>query len=334
MISRATRRLEAASAARVLVLDGAYGTQFRTLDLAEPAFRDEALATHPTPLKGNYELLNLTRPAIVRGVHDAYLEAGADIIETNSFNANRIIQGDFGLAARAAEMARAGAAIARAAADAAMAAAPTHPRFVAGALGVTRRNPARKGSNSPPGFSGEDDQDVRAAIGEAAGALIEGGVDLLLIETVTSSRNARLAIEAERQAMAGRHADLPIVVSGTIGADGRFESGETIETFVASLADFELHALGLNCALAARELAPYVAALAGRTQARLWLYPNAGYPDEAGRYHENAADTAAALRAIAAQVSVNAVGACCGSTPAHIEALANAVAGLRPRAVA
>ncbi len=323
--------LEAAGAAHVLLLDGAYGTQFRALNLPELAFRDASLARHSIPLAGNYEVLNLSRPQIVRGLHDAYLTAGADIIETNTFNANAIIQADFGLEARAADMVRAGASLARAAANAAMMADPARPRFVAGALGVTRRDPARQGADSPPGIAEADDDELRVACADAAGALIEGGVDLLLIETLTSTRNARLAIEAARQAMKATRVDLPIVVSGTIGADGRFETGETIEAFADALAEFDLHALGLNCALSARDLAPHIATLARYTKRGLWLYPNAGYPDEAGRYHETAAETAAALHAIAAQGLLNAVGACCGSTPAHIETLRHAVAGLKPR---
>ncbi|MSO73725.1 MAG: 5-methyltetrahydrofolate--homocysteine methyltransferase [Alphaproteobacteria bacterium] len=331
MTSEAARRLETAGSACVLVLDGAYGTQFRALKLPEAAFRDASLARHSIPLAGDYEVLNLSLPQVVRGMHDAYLAAGADIIETNTFNANEIIQADFGLAARAVDMARAGASLARAAADAAMASDPSRPRFVAGALGVTRRNPARRGADSPPGITDAGDDELREACVETAGALIEGGVDLLLIETVTSTRNARLAIEAARQAMKGCRGDLPIVASGTIGADGRFESGETIEAFVDALADLDLHALGLNCALSARDLAPHVATLARFAKTRLWLYPNAGYPDAKGHYHETSVETAAALKAIAAQGLLNAVGACCGSTPVHIEALRRAIADLKPR---
>ncbi|MGD9536689.1 MAG: homocysteine S-methyltransferase family protein [Alphaproteobacteria bacterium] len=332
MTGDAAARLARAGADRVLILDGAYGTRFRGLDLPEAAFRDDRLGQHPTALKGDYEVLNLTRPQLVRGLHDAYLAAGADIVTTNSFNANAIIQADVGLAALAPEMARAGARLARAAADAAMAAAPGRPRFVAGALGVTRRNPARQGGDSPPGIAEADDDALRLACLGAAAALIEGGTDLLLIETVTSLHNARLAVAAARQAAEAHGTDLPIVVSGTVGATGRFESGETIAAFVEGLADLGLFAIGLNCALSGKDLAPHLAALARLSGSRIWVYPNAGYPDAAGHYHEPPAETADALRALVASGTVDAVGACCGSTPAHIEAIARAAAGLMPRA--
>ncbi len=333
MTSDASQRLEAAGATRVLVLDGAYGTQFRALNLPESAFRDASLARHSIPLAGNYEVLNLTRPHIVRGLHDAYLAAGADIIETNTFNANAIIQADYGLAAQAVDMARAGASLARAAVNAAMAADPTRPRFVAGALGVTRRDPARQDADSPPGIVDANDAELHEACMAAAGALIEGGVDLILLETVTNTHNARLAVEAARHAMKATQINLPIVVSGTIGRDGRFESGETIEAFAEVMAELDLHAIGLNCALAARDLAPHLVTLTRHTKGRLWLYPNAGYPDAKGHYHETAAETVAALGTIAAQGLLNAVGACCGSTPAHIAALSRAVSGLKPRTI-
>jgi 5-methyltetrahydrofolate--homocysteine methyltransferase len=333
MTREATRRLESAAASRVLVLDGAYGTQFRALGLPEAAFRDASLARHPIPLAGNYEVLNLSRPHVVRGLHDAYLAAGADIIETNTFNANPIIQDDYGLAPRAVELARAGASLARAAADAAMAADPSRPRFVAGALGVTRRNPTRRGGESPPGIADAEDAELHEACAATARALIMNGVDLILIETVTSVHNARLALAATRQAAAGLGAPIPIVVSGTVDAGGRFETGEPIEAFVASLSAGGLHAIGLNCALSASDLAPHIERLAACTTARLWIYPNAGYPDDEGHYHESAGVTAAALGAIAAKGLVNAVGGCCGTTPAHIAAIAKSVSGLSPRAI-
>lgn len=318
-------------APRVLLLDGGYGSQFRALDLPEEAFHPAGLARPPRPLKGNYELLNLSRPEVVQRLHDAYLEAGADIIESNTFNANPLIQADWGVEALAPDMARAGARIARAAADAAMAADPARPRLVAGALGVTRRNPARRGADSPLGLSGVEEARLQAACRAQAEAMIEGGADLLLIETVTTLANARLALAATQDALRACGADLPIVLSLTVDREGRLESGEALEVAVAALDESGLYALGLNCALDGRALAGPAATVAGRSMCRVWLYPNAGYPDAAGRYHEPPAETAAALAAIARAGQVDALGGCCGTTPAHIRALAEAVRGLRPR---
>lgn len=324
-------RQDLLEAPRILLLDGGYGSQFRALDLPEEAFHPADAPTPTQPLKGNYELLNLSRPEIVRSLHDAYLEAGADIIETNTFNANPLIQADWGAAVLAQDMAFAGAALARAAADAAMRADPSHPRLVAGALGVTRRNPARQGADSPPGLRDVEEARLLAACRAQAEALIEGGVDLLLIETVTTLDNARLALAATQEGVRANGSDVPIVLSLTVDREGRLESGETLEVAVEALDQAGLYALGLNCALDGRALKGPIATLAGRSKSRIWLYPNAGYPDAAGHYHEPPAETASVLAAIARAGQVDALGGCCGTTPEHIRALAEAVRGLTPR---
>jgi len=326
-----TDRLALLDAPRVLVLDGAYGTEFRKLDLPEEAFHPAELAAPAHPLKGNYELLNLSRPEIVRDLHRDYLQAGADIIEPNTFNANPLIQADWGTGVLALDMAWAGAVIARAAADAAMKADPAWPRLVAGALGVTRRNPARKGADSPPGLIGMDDDAMAAACQASTEALIDGGVDLILIETVTSIANARLAMEAVRAAMSATGGELPIVLSATVNAQARLETGETLERLVEQVGDAGLYALGLNCALDGRALSRPLEALARLSPCRVWLYPNAGYPDEAGRYHEPPEETLRPLEALARAGLVDALGGCCGTTPPHIAALARTVRGLAPR---
>ncbi|HSG86951.1 MAG TPA: methionine synthase [Candidatus Limnocylindrales bacterium] len=331
---RASRlaRLESLLAERILVLDGAMGTMLQGHRLDEAGFRGDRFADHPRDLRGDNDLLCLTQPEIVRGVHEAYLAAGADIVETNTFNANRISQADYGLQDLAREMNVTAARLARAAADAAEAAEPGRPRFVAGALGPTNRTASISPDVTDPGARGVRFEDLRLAYREAAEGLIEGGVDLLLIETIFDTLNAKAAIFAVEEAFEATGVRLPLIVSGTIvDASGRTLSGQTVEAFWVSIAHARPLAVGLNCSLGARQLRGHVQALGRVASIPLAAYPNAGLPNDLGGYDETPEETAAALAAWADEGLVNIVGGCCGTTPEHVAAVAAAVAGRAPR---
>ncbi len=325
-------RLEGLMAERILVLDGAMGTMLQAHRLDEAGFRGDRFAGHPRDLRGDNDLLCLTRPDIVRGVHEAYLDAGADIVETNTFNANRISQADYALADLAREMNLSAALLAREAADAAERAEPTRPRFVAGALGPTNRTASISPDVTDPGARGVRFEDLRVAYREAAEGLIEGGADLLLIETVFDTLNAKAAIFAVEEAFDVTGVRLPLIVSGTIvDASGRTLSGQTVEAFWVSIAHARPLAVGLNCSLGARQLRGHVQALGRVAPIAVAAYPNAGLPNDLGGYDETPEETAAALGAWADEGLVNIVGGCCGTTPQHVAAVARAVAGRRPR---
>ncbi len=335
MSARATRlaALEGALAERILVLDGAMGTQIQAAGLDEAAFRGQRFAAHPRPLAGNNDLLNLTRPELIGSIHAAYLDAGADIVETNTFNANAISQADYGLEAEVAAINLAGARIARAAADAAHA-ADGRVRWVAGVLGPTSRTASLSPDVEDPGRREVRFEDLRAIYAEAVAALLEGGVDLLLVETVFDTLNAKAALYAIDEQLERAGERLPVMVSGTItDRSGRTLSGQTPEAFWYSLRHARPLAVGLNCALGAAELRPHLQTLARCAETRVSCHPNAGLPNELGGYDERPAETAAVIGAMAREGLVNLVGGCCGTTPEHIAAIAEAVAGLPPRKV-
>ncbi len=317
---------------RILVLDGAMGTMLQGHALDEASFRGERFVDHPRDLRGDNDLLCLTQPEVVCGVHAAYLAAGADIIETNTFNANRVSQADYGLSDIAREINVQAARIARAAADEAEAADPTRPRFVAGSLGPTTRTGSISPDVNDPGARAVRFEDLRLAYREAAEGLIEGGADLLLVETVFDTLNAKAAIVAVEEAFEGSGVRLPLVISGTIvDASGRTLAGQTVEAFWISIAHARPIAVGLNCSLGARQLRAHVQALGRVAPIPVVAYPNAGLPNELGGYDEVPADTAGALGAWAREGLVNMVGGCCGTTPAHVAAISAAVAGVAPR---
>jgi 5-methyltetrahydrofolate--homocysteine methyltransferase len=319
-------------AQRILVLDGAMGTMIQTYQLSEAEFRGERFADHPRDLRGDNELLSLTHPEIVRAIHEAYLDAGADIIETNTFNANRISQTDYDLSDVAREMNRAAATIARAAADAFEQREPGRPRFVAGALGPTNRSASISPDVNDPGARNVTFDELVAAYREAAEGLIEGGVDLLLVETIFDTLNAKAAIVGIEEAFEALGERRPLIVSGTItDASGRTLSGQTVEAFWNSIAHARPVVVGLNCALGARQLRQYVQDLGRLTSLPVSAYPNAGLPNEFGGYDQTAEEMAALMKGFAANGLVNIAGSCCGSTPAHVKAIAEAVAGLPPR---
>jgi 5-methyltetrahydrofolate--homocysteine methyltransferase len=316
---------------RVLVLDGAMGTVIQSYKLGEADYRGERFADWPRDLKGNNDLLVLTRPDVVGEIHRRYFESGADIVETNTFNSNATSQADYGTEALVRELNLAAAQIARRVADE-VAARTGRPRFVAGALGPTNRTASLSPKVSDPGFRNVNFDDLAATYAEATRALVEGGVDLILIETVFDTLNAKAALFAVRSVLDELGVDLPIAVSGTItDASGRTLSGQTVEAFWNSIRHARPTIVGLNCALGAKQLRPYVEELARIADCHVCAYPNAGLPNAFGEYDETACETAALVREFASSGFVNVLGGCCGTTPEHIRHIAEAVAGLPAR---
>jgi len=327
-----TERLEQLLAQRILLLDGAMGTMIQRHRLSEADFRGERFRDHPRDLKGNNDLLVLTRPDIVRDIHDAYLAAGADIIETNTFSSTAIAQADYGLEALAYELSHAGARLARTAADEWNARTPDRPRFVAGAIGPTNRTLSISPDVGNPAFRAVTFDQVVSAYTDHVCGLIDGGADLLLLETIFDTLNAKAAIVAILNVFEQRGAALPLMISVTItDRSGRTLSGQTLDAFYTSIRHAQPFSVGLNCALGAREMRPHVAELARIAETYVTCYPNAGLPNAFGEYDELPAETSALLREFAKSGFLNIVGGCCGTTPDHIRALADAVAGLAPR---
>lgn len=332
--SERAARLEAAVADRILVLDGAMGTMIQERRLGEADYRGEAFAGHPVDLKGNNDALNLTAPELIREIHLAYLEAGADILETNTFNATGISQAEYRLEDAAYEINRAGALLARQAAEAVEAKEPARPRFVAGVLGPTSRTASISPDVNDPGFRNVTFEGLAAAYCRATEGLIDGGAEIIMVETIFDTLNARAALYALDEVFEDRGAALPVMVSGTItDLSGRTLSGQTPEAFWTSVSHVRPFSVGLNCALGPKELRAHVAELARTADTRISAHPNAGLPNQFGGYDETPEDMAAHLGAWARDGLVNLVGGCCGSTPDHIAAIADAVAGVAPRDV-
>jgi 5-methyltetrahydrofolate--homocysteine methyltransferase len=272
---------------RILILDGAMGTMIQTYRLGEDDFRGELFGDHTVPLKGNNDVLSLTRPDVVRQIHLAYLEAGADLVSTNTFNANRVSQADYRCEDSAYEMNREAARIARAAADEFEASHPSRPRFVVGSLGPTNRTASISPDVSDPGFRNVTFEDLAAAYEEQARGLLDGGADLLLVETVFDTLNARAGLFAILGLLEATGVDAPLMVSGTItDASGRTLSGQTPEAFHNSVRHAGLFSVGLNCALGARELRPHIEAISRVAEMPVSCHPNAGLPNEFGAYDQ------------------------------------------------
>ena len=329
-MSERSESLIKAAQQRILVLDGAMGTMIQGYGLSEADFRAARFAEHSHDLKGNNDLLVLTQPQIIREIHDKYLAAGADIIGTNTFNATSIAQADYGTEDLCYELNKAAAQVAREAADAAS--TPDKPRFVGGALGPTNRTASISPDVNDPGFRNVDYMELVEAYVEAARGLIDGGADLLVIETIFDTLNAKAAIYACRQVFDELGTELPIVISGTItDASGRTLSGQVTEAFYNAIRHAKPFAVGLNCALGGREMRPYIEELARIADCRVSCYPNAGLPNAFGEYDEQPEETGAIIREFAQAGFVNLVGGCCGTTPEHIAAIAKAVAEIAPR---
>ncbi|MDB5558558.1 MAG: methionine synthase [Enterovirga sp.] len=325
--------LRDAARERILVLDGAMGTEIQNLKLSEADFRGERFRDHRHDQKGNNDLLILTQPDAVRDIHLAYFLAGADIVETNTFSSTRIAQADYGLESAVHDLNVDGARLAREAADLA-AAKDGRRRFVAGALGPTNRTLSISPDVNNPGFRAVTFDEVREAYEEQVRGLIEGGADLILIETIFDTLNAKAAIVASRRVFTETGRTLPIMISGTItDLSGRTLSGQTPTAFWHSVRHSDPITIGLNCALGAREMRAHIQEIGRVADTLVCAYPNAGLPNEFGLYDESPEATAVFIREFAEAGLVNVVGGCCGTTPAHIRAIAQAVAGVPPRAV-
>ena len=318
---------------RILVLDGAMGTMIQGLNLEEADFRGDRFAESERDLAGNNDLLCLTRPDLIEDIHRQYLQAGADIIETNTFNATAISQADYGLESIVRELNCAAAGIARRAADKALA-ADGRPRFVAGVLGPTNRTASISPDVSDPAARNVDFDKLVEAYADAAHGLLEGGSDFLLVETVFDTLNAKAALFAVTAVLEELDRDVPIMVSGTItDASGRTLSGQTTEAFWNSVSHASPLLVGLNCALGAEQLRPYVAELSRVADTFVSVHPNAGLPNEFGDYEQDADTMASLLREFAEEGLINLVGGCCGTTPEHIARMADSVRGLAPRPI-
>jgi 5-methyltetrahydrofolate--homocysteine methyltransferase len=327
-------------ARRILVIDGAMGTMIQRYKLGEPDYRGERFRDHVKELKGNADVLNVTRPDVITAIHHEYLEAGADIIETNTFNAQAISQADYALEPFVRELNVAGARLAREAADAWTAKNPDKPRFVAGAMGPSNRTLSISPDVNDPAFRAVTFAQVRDAYAEQVRGLLDGGVDLLLVETIFDTLNAKAALVAiqdvyeERFGRGGSRTaptSPPVMISVTItDRSGRTLSGQTIDAFYISVEHVKPFSVGMNCALGARDMRPYLAELAALAPCWTSAYPNAGLPNAFGQYDEQPADTSAMLREFVESGLVNIVGGCCGTTPDHIRAIATAIENLKP----
>jgi 5-methyltetrahydrofolate--homocysteine methyltransferase len=319
---------------RILILDGAMGTMIQHYKLDEPGYRGARFKDFKRDLKGNNDLLVLTQPKIISEIHNAYLEAGADIIETNTFNAQAISQSDYGLEDTAYEMNVAAAKLAREAADAWTKKTPEKPRFVAGAIGPTNRTASISPDVNNPGFRNVSFDDLVAAYTTQTRGLINGGVDIILIETVFDTLNAKSAGFAVEQVFDETGVHLPIMISGTItDLSGRNLSGQTPEAFWYSMQHLKPFSVGLNCSFGAEQLRPPIADMGAAADTLISVYPNAGLPNEMGSYDETPAHMAGLLEEWARDGLINIVGGCCGTTPDHICAIAKAVAKYKPRQV-
>jgi 5-methyltetrahydrofolate--homocysteine methyltransferase len=341
------RALQDALSQRVLVIDGAMGTMVQSYNLVEDDYRGErfapgfdrqhqpdrdAAADPGIDLKGNNDLLTLTRPDVIGAIHTAYLDAGADLVETNTFNATAISQADYRLEHLVYELNRDGARLARACCDAVEAKTPEKPRFVIGVLGPTSRTASLSPDVNDPGFRNTSFDELRTTYREAAEGLVDGGADVIMVETIFDTLNAKAALFAVDELFEARGARLPVMISGTItDLSGRTLSGQTAEAFYASMRHAQPLAIGLNCALGAKELRQYVEVLSGIADCYVSTHPNAGLPNAFGEYDETPEQMASVVGEFAQAGLVNLVGGCCGTTPAHIQAIAEAVRDSTPR---
>ena len=325
-------QLKQALAERILVLDGAMGTMIQGHNLDEAAYRGERFKDHGSDLKGNNDLLSLTQPQIIKTIHQDFLEVGCDFVETNTFNANHISQLDYALEDHAHELNKASAELAREACDRVTQTTPDRPRFVIGVLGPTNRTASISPDVSSPGFRNITFNDLSKAYQEAVSGLLDGGADVIMIETIFDTLNAKAAIFAVEEVFEQRQAKWPLMISGTItDASGRTLSGQTAEAFYYSMEHAQPMSVGFNCALGADQLKPHIKALSGIAQSLVSAHPNAGLPNELGEYDESPEDMAAVIETFAADGLINIIGGCCGTTPAHLAAIIDAVKPYTPR---
>jgi len=313
---------------RIVFFDGAMGTMIQRAGLVEADFRAERFADHPSSLQGNNDLLVLTRPDVIRDIHLAYLDAGADIVETNTFNANAFSQADYELQSVVYELNVAAARLAKEA----TASRPERPCFVAGAIGPLNKTLSLSPDVNDPGFRALTFDQAREAYAEQVRGLIDGGSDLLLVETIFDTLNAKAALRAIDEVFDEKGVRLPIVLSVTIvDKSGRTLSGQTVEAFYASIEHARPLAVGINCSLGAAEMRPFLKELADVADCYVHCYPNAGLPNAFGGYDQTPEEMAELLRGFASDGMVNLIGGCCGTTPEHIRAIADSVADVAPR---
>lgn len=317
-----------------MVLDGAMGTMIQRYKLEEKDFRNDRLNDHPFPLKGNNDLLSITRPDIIKAIHHQYFEAGADIVETNTFGSTTVAQADYHLESWVYEINFQGAKIAKEVADEFSKKEPNKPRFVAGSMGPTTKLASMSPDVNNPGYRAITFDQLVVAFKEQAKGLIDGGADLLLIETITDTLNAKAALFAVQELFEETGKRVPIMISGTItDASGRILSGQTTEAFLISVSHAPLLTIGLNCALGASALRPYLQVLDEKAPFFVSAHPNAGLPNEFGQYDQGPDEMAAQVEEYLREGLVNIVGGCCGSTPDHIRKIAEAARKYKPRVV-
>jgi len=319
---------------RILVLDGAMGTMLQRYQFTEENYRGERFKNWEYPLKGNNDLLSLTQPHAIEAVHKKYLEAGADIIETNTFSATTIAMADYHMEDLVYELNYESAKIARKVCDEFTALTPEKPRFVAGSIGPTNKTASLSPDVNDPGYRAITFDELRIAYKQQAEALLDGGSDILLVETIFDTLNAKAALFAIDQIQEERKIQIPIMVSGTItDASGRTLSGQTAEAFLVSISHLNLLSVGFNCALGAKQLTPYLETISNNSEFYISAYPNAGLPNAFGQYDESPEFMAEQIREYAEKGLVNIVGGCCGTTPDHIAAIAKIVKNYQPRKV-
>lgn len=317
---------------RILVLDGAMGTMIQRYKLEESDFRGERLKDHPHPLKGNNDLLSITRPDIIKEIHRQYFEAGSDIIETNTFGSTSVAQADYHLEHLVYEINFQAAKIAREVADEFTKKEPGKPRFVAGSMGPTTKLASMSPDVNNPGYRAISFDQLVAAFKEQAKGLMEGGADALLLETITDTLNVKAALFAIQELFDEQGREIPVMVSGTItDASGRILSGQTAEAFLVSVSHVPLLSIGLNCAMGASALRPYLQVLNEKSPFFVSAYPNAGLPNEFGHYDQTPDEMAAEVEEYLKEGLVNIVGGCCGSTPEHIKRIAQVASKYKPR---
>jgi 5-methyltetrahydrofolate--homocysteine methyltransferase len=317
---------------RILVLDGAMGTMLQRYKFEEKDFRGERFKDFSHPLKGNNDLLSITQPEAVKSVHRAYFEAGADIVETNTFSGTTIGMADYYLEDLVYELNFQSAKIAREVADEFTAKNTERPRFVAGSIGPTNRTASMSPDVNDPGFRAVNFDDLKIAYKQQVGALIDGGCDLLLVETIFDTLNAKAALFAIEEVKEERNINIPIMVSGTItDASGRTLSGQTVEAFLISISHIPLLSVGFNCALGADQLKPYLKRLGNNTSLNISAHPNAGLPNAFGQYDQTPEEMEQLIREYLQENLVNIIGGCCGTTPEHIKLIAEVAKEFKPR---
>lgn len=319
---------------RILVLDGAMGTMLQKHKFEEEDFRGERFKDHSHDVKGNNDLLSITQPEAIAAVHYAYFEAGADIVETNTFSATTIAMADYAMEFLVDELNEQSAIIARKVADDFTAREPHKPRYVAGAIGPTNKTASMSPDVNDPGYRAITFDQLRTAYKQQARGLVKGGVDILLVETVFDTLNAKAALFAIEELKEELNIDIPVMVSGTItDASGRTLSGQTAEAFLISIEHIPLLSIGFNCALGAKQLTPYLESVSSKSKYGISAYPNAGLPNAFGEYDETPDQMASQIKVYLDKSLINIIGGCCGTSPAHIKAIANLAVNYKPRAI-